>query len=205
MRPIRCVYSRTNYSNAVCWNNTQTIVSFWMAKQWSPFLSFHFFAIVRRWEIILNKTEFWSSRYDFFVVTTQNWQTSISTGIYFCTNRCAFCVCVCVCAIWSGRQINSRLLFKYFGFEATTVVQKFWMRSKTFVHIIRNQTETFFANIFGNTSINLFKQKEESHSLESLTSACPKIVPHMRMTGGSTWSGFQMKKRLRFLCKTSMG
>ena len=173
-----------------------------MAKQWSPFLSFHFFAIVRRWEIILNKTEFWSSRYDFFVVTTHNWANVHIHRNIFLHKPLRF---LCVCAIWSGRQINSRLLFKYFGFEATTVVQTFWMRSKTFVHIIRNQTETFFANTFGNTSINLFKQKEESHSLESLTSACPKIVPNMRMTGGSTWSGFQMKKRLRFVCKTSMG
>ena len=123
MRPIRCVYSRTNYSNAVCWNNTQTIVSFWMAKQWSPFLSFHFFAIVRRWEIILNKTEFWSSRYDFFVVTTHNWANVHIHRNIFLHKPLRFCVCV-----QSGREgrlipdfcsnilaSKQRRLFKNFG------------------------------------------------------------------------------------------
>ena len=133
-----------------------------MAKQWSPFLSFHFYATVRRWEIILNETEFWSSRYDFFVAnkTTHNWANGhVHRNICLHKPLRFLCVCVCVCVILtgSGRQINSgcetRLLFKNFGFEASTVVQTFWMRSKTFVRIIRNQIDTLNCKNFVQTFV----------------------------------------------------
>ena len=83
-----------------------------MAKQWSPFLSFYFYATVRRWEIILNETEFWSSRYDFFVAnkTTHNWANG-----HVHRNICLHC---CPNILDAEQDLS------------------------TFVRIIRNQTDT---------------------------------------------------------------
>ena len=135
-------------------------MSLWIAKQWLPFLSFHFFAMVRRWDIILNKTEFRSWRYDSFVVTktTHNWANNhIHRNICF-YKPLHFCVCVYNLDGKADQlRMWNQLLFKYSGFKATTVVETFWMRSKSVFQILRDQTNNFFANILRCKAINLFK------------------------------------------------